>query len=80
MESFSVAENFFVTGTLPTEIGLWTNIRNLDLLRAGEDAESNGLGGRIPSELGLFTSMTRLEIVSGCQFASALFAWAAALA
>ena len=63
LEHFTVEENFLMTGTLPTEIGSWTNIRSLELLRAGEDAIPEGLGGPIPSELGLLTSMTQLELV-----------------
>lgn len=64
LEHFTVEENFFMTGVLPTEIGSWTRVRSLELLRAGEDVFPGGLGGSVPSELGLLTSMTQLELVS----------------
>lgn len=51
-----LAENG-LTGTIPTEIGLWTQLTLLNL-------RSNQLTGMIPSEIGLLTLMTKLNLSS----------------
>jgi Leucine-rich repeat (LRR) protein len=56
-ESLEVIElsksNFF--GTIPSEIGLMTNLRELDL-------STNRLSGTVPTEIGLLTKVTSLRL------------------
>lgn len=61
LEFINLRENYYMTGTVPSEIGLLTNIEELDFFRSSNMAEENGLGGQLPSEMGLLTLMTILD-------------------